>query len=143
MNPRNFGSNPEVIIGKQMMNKEHISRRDQNIVKLVFGIPLFFLIGFMVYSFLTKDNIAVVIKENNLAEDFAGKVVSLFKDEDNHNIKTAVLSNKYKYLLPAAWEDVIKIGDSLSKKKNTLKLEVYRQGQPKLVLDYSNTYKKK
>ncbi len=125
-----------------MVDKELISKKDKNIIGLIFGIPILFFIGFVGYSYLVRDNINNVKKENDLNATFGGKVVNLFRDEHNHNIKTAVLSNNYIYLLPSDSEDTIKIGDSLSKKKNTLKLEVYRQGQPKMILDYHDTYKK-
>jgi hypothetical protein len=60
----------------------------------------------------------------------------------DHNIKKAVLGNGYVYFMPPQWERFIEVGDSLSKKKNTLILEVYKKDQSKLVLDYRDTYKK-
>ncbi len=89
------------------------------------------------FEFLTK-----AVSELPLEEQFEGKVDSLFQDDRDHNIKKAVIGSRYVYSMPRKWEGIIEVGDSLVKKKNTLELSVYRQGQLKRVLNYRDTYKK-
>ncbi|RYF13184.1 MAG: hypothetical protein EOO42_19130 [Flavobacteriales bacterium] len=113
-----------------------------NIQKLGYAIPITLVIALGIYMFLTRNNMHASMK-NDLEEQFEGKVDSLFQDKSDHNIKKAILSSKYVYSMPRKWEGIIKIGDSLSKKKNTLEVEIYRQTQVKQVLDYRDTYKKK
>lgn len=128
-------------MGTSIMNK-HLSKQDKNILRLILGIPLLFFMGFVAYTFLNKRDIVEVIQEDDLALNFTGNIDSLYIDLNNHSVQTALLSNGYKCFLPRKWLGIIKTGDSLSKKKNTFKLEVFRKGSVDFILDYRDTYKK-
>ncbi|MFA6275703.1 MAG: hypothetical protein WC622_03080 [Pedobacter sp.] len=128
-------------MGTPLMNIEHISKQDKNIITFVIGIPILFFLGFVVYTFFNSRDIAEVIKEDRLTLNFNGNVDSVYRAKQDHNVQFILLDNGYKCSLPAKWENMIKAGDSLSKKKNTLYLEVYRKNDSKLVLDYRDTFK--
>ncbi len=106
-----------------------------------YAVPITLIIAFVAFMFLTRNEMPSFMK-NDLEEQFEGKVDSLFLDKQDHGTKKAVLSSGYIYFMPGKWESLIAIGDSLSKKKNVLEIRVYRDGQPKVVLDYRDTYKK-
>ncbi|WP_233260916.1 hypothetical protein [Pedobacter sp. HMWF019] len=53
-----------------------------------------------------------------------------------------MLANKYRYEIYSLWERNIEIGDSISKKKGSLKLDIYKKGNTKITLDYRDIYKK-
>lgn len=58
----------------------------------------------------------------------------MYFDERNHNVKTAVLDNARLYPIYRNWERQIEIGYSLSKKKGSFLLEVYKRNKAKLTL---------
>ena len=60
-----------------------------------------------------------LMMKDDLNENFAGRVDSLFFDKSNHNGKYAVLNNNRVCPIIRPWENYIKIGDSLSKKKGS------------------------
>ncbi|WP_316784899.1 hypothetical protein [Pedobacter frigiditerrae] len=111
------------------------------IEKLGYAVPVILVMAIAIYMFLTRNDMSGSMK-NDLEEQFEGKVDSLFQDDRDHNIKKAVIGSRYVYSMPRKWEGIIEVGDSLVKKKNTLELSVYRQGQLKRVLNYRDTYKK-
>ena len=81
--------------------------------------------------------------DRDLNESFVGNVDSLYRDKNNHNVKIGVLSNGYKYKIPPLWELRIEIGDSLSKRKGSLDLYIYKKKMELIILDYRDIYKKK
>lgn len=97
---------------------------------------------FFICSIAFNDTTEKVIKDHDLAENFASKVDSLYWDRQNHNVKIAVLANGYKYQIFRKWESKIQIGDSLFKRKGSFKLIVYRDNNIKTTLDYRDIYKK-
>lgn len=129
-------------MGREIIDVKQISKKDVSLIKWVIGIPSLFFIGFVLYMFLTKENINNVIKKTDLNEEFSGNVDTIFRDKSNHNVQTVRLTNGYVYTVTPAWENHFKVGDSLSKKKNSLELEVYRKNKLVLILDYNDTYKK-
>lgn len=122
--------------------KENISKKDNTIVLLVFGIPLLFLIGFVLYSICSGPSVIELIKKDNLAENVHGTVDSLYLDVQNHNTKFAILRDKKEIPIFGNWERYIEVGDSISKNKNSFIFEVYKKNKTKIVLDYRDTYKK-
>ncbi|SHE56148.1 hypothetical protein [Pedobacter caeni] len=75
------------------------------------------------------------------ALDFNGKIDSVYYDQKNHNTKTVVLKDGYTYGIWAAWEPFIEIGDSLSKKRGSLDLIVYKKNKGKMILNYQTLWK--
>ncbi len=122
--------------------KENISKKDNTIVLLVFGIPFLFLLGFMLYSIYSAPSLTELIKKDNLAENVHGTVDSLYLDVQNHNTKFAILRGEKKIPIFGNWERYIEVGDSISKNKNSFIFEVYKKNKTKIVLDYRDTYKK-
>lgn len=124
------------------MKIEMIPKKDSVIIYFVFGIPMLLLIGFALFTMLHGPSKNELIVIDDLSEGFTGKVDSMYFDERNHNVMTAILDNVRLYPIYRNWEYQIEIGDSLSKKKGSFFLEVYKKNKTKLTLDYRDTYKK-
>ncbi|GAB2693530.1 hypothetical protein GCM10027037_16220 [Mucilaginibacter koreensis] len=60
---------------------------------------------------------AEIILKRAIPLDFHGKVDSVYRDEQNHNVMYVILSTGYVYAVYADWENKIRLGDSLSKNK--------------------------
>ncbi|WP_131539559.1 hypothetical protein [Pedobacter nototheniae] len=119
-----------------------MNRASKIILYSIFIIPVILLFSFFFWLVFFDGTTEEVIKDSDLAENFAGKVDSLYFDKQNHNIKIAVLASGYKYQIFRRWEYKIKIGDSLSKRKGSLELIIYKDGEVKAILDYRDTYRK-
>ncbi len=124
------------------MKKNLISKKDSRIIYFVFGAPILVLIGFVVYTAITGPGTQELIMAEDLAEDFTGRIDSLYFDERNHNVKTAMLNNSQLYPIYRNWERYIEVGDSVSKKKGSFLLEIYKKNNTRMTLDYRDTYKK-
>lgn len=124
------------------MKKNLISKKDSRIIYFVFGAPILVLIGFVVYTAITGPGTQELIMAEDLAEDFTGRIDSLYFDERNHNVKTAMLNNSQLYPIYRNWERYIEVSDSVSKKKGSFLLEVYKKNNTRMTLDYRDTYKK-
>ncbi|WPV00203.1 hypothetical protein SNE26_00280 [Mucilaginibacter sp. cycad4] len=72
-------------------------------------------------------------------ETINGVVDTLYNDKANHNIRTAILTNKTKYQIESEWENKIEMGDSLFKAKGSFLLEMYKRNGQKVILDYKST----
>jgi hypothetical protein len=79
--------------------------------------------------------------QNMMQEDYNGVVVKKYIDKANHNSPMLRFSNKKEIAIFGRFYAVIKIGDSLIKNNNSLKILVYR-GDSKLVLDINDALKK-
>jgi hypothetical protein len=125
-----------------MVKKELISDTDNKIVYFVFGLPVLMLFGIVFYTSITGPSLQELIIADDLAENFNGKVESLYYDKRNHNVKYATFKNGQKYAVFRNWERYIEVGDSLSKQKDSFFLEIYKKNNEKKILDYRDTYKK-
>jgi hypothetical protein len=90
------------------------------------------------YVFLGLDTPSVkeVILKDALPMEFQGRIDSVYYDKMNHNTKTVILSDGYKYELYRDWEPMIDLGDSLNKKKGSFKVDVFKMNGKKVILDY-------
>jgi hypothetical protein len=80
------------------------------------------------------------ILERDSLETVNSVVDSLFTDDRNHDVKTAILHNGQFFQIVPEWESQIGVGDSLHKKKGSFLLEVHNKDARKnKVLDYRNT----
>nr|WP_276901611.1 hypothetical protein [Pedobacter kyonggii] len=113
-----------------------IPKTDKIILYSLFSLPLIFLIVVFFSGLFGKTRKELML-EDCLSENFTGRVDSLFWDKQNHNVKTAILSNGYRYQIFPNWELKIKHGDSLSKKIKTLHVELFRNHKRVDVLDYN------
>ncbi len=119
-----------------------MSSKDKKIFFSVLGFPLVLLFVFVTYNiFFGKSGKEWFLKEE-AKFFFKGKIVSEYREEDNHNIKVVVLNDGYKYQMMGEWEDLINVGDSISKKKDSLYIIVVKPDGEKLKLDYAEAVKK-
>ena len=65
----------------------------------------------------------------------------MYFDIDNHNVKYVVSSTKMKFAILRRWEPYIEVGDSISKKRNSFLLKVYKKSGNRMVFDYRDNYK--
>lgn len=108
----------------------------------VFFIPVILLTAFFFCLIAFNETAEEVVMDHDLTENFASKVDSLYYDKQNHNVKIALLASGYKYPIFRKWESKIQIGDSLSKRKGSFKLIIYKNNNTKTTLDYRGIYKK-
>jgi len=112
---------------------------DKIILLVVFGsIPLG-LILFLIYSAAFGPTLKQTILKRDSLETVSGVVDTLFNDERNHNIRTAIFKNGKIFQIAPEWELKIEIGDSLYKKRGSFFLEVYKRLGQKINLDYRKT----
>lgn len=76
-----------------------------------------------------------IIKEP-AALNFNGTITSTYRAKNNHNAKMVVLKDGYTYSIWAEWETLVEIGDSLSKKRGSLDVVVYKKNNSKIILNY-------
>ena len=116
-----------------------LSKVEKIILFSIFGsVPagvLFFFIFSMIFCPSTKQ----LITERDSLENIDGVVDTLFNDNRNHNVRTAVLNNNQVFYILREWEPKIEVGDSLYKKKGSFFLEVHKKQGGKIVLDYKST----
>jgi len=121
---------------------EKIPKKDNAIIYFIMAIPICFLIFCFSRSAIFGPSTVELIQQDNLMEHFHGKIDSLYFDRENHNVKYAESKNKDKYPIFRNWEAYIQLGDSLSKNKNSFKLEIFKRNGSKIVFDYRDNYKK-
>ncbi|MBB6499994.1 hypothetical protein [Pedobacter cryoconitis] len=124
------------------MTKKKISIQDSIIVGIAVVVPLLFLIGFVFHSIISSPSTVEIIQKDNLMKHFNGRINRMHFDEENHNVKYAVSTKTEKFPIFRNWEPYIEIGDSLSKTKNSFKLEVYKKNGSKIIFDYRDNYKR-
>jgi hypothetical protein len=109
------------------------------IIYSIFGSIPVGLFLFFVFSMIFGPSTKQVITKRDLSENVNGVVDTLFNNDRNHNIRTAILKNNQIFQILSEWESKIEIGDSLYKKKGSFLLEVYKRSGKKVVLDYRLT----
>ncbi|MDF2432831.1 MAG: hypothetical protein JWP44_2462 [Mucilaginibacter sp.] len=118
-----------------------MSKIGKIIIYSIFGSIPAGLVLYFVYCMLFGPSTKQVITASDLSENVSGVVDTLFNDERNHDIRTAILKNKSTFQILREWESDIEVGDSLYKKKGSFFLEIYKKGGKKIVLDYRSTIK--
>lgn len=90
-------------------------------------ILLILAIGF--YSTYRKGN-CKPSKESYIKLACKGKVIAKYRDHENHNFRTIILQNDQKLYMVSQLArqiyDVVELGDSLYKKKNSRELILYK-----------------
>lgn len=117
------------------------SKKDNLIIYLVFGIPLLVLIFYGVQSMFYGPTRNERMLKDDANQHFAGRIESFYFDKNNHNGKYAILRNNETCPISRPWERYIEVGDSLSKKKDSFFLIIYKKDHKKLILDYREIYK--
>ena len=120
-----------------------LSKVDKIILYCIFySIPVALLI-FFVYSSIFSPSTKQVIRARDSLENVNGVVDTLYNDDRNHDIRTAILKDKSTYQIFRNWESDIEIGDSLYKKQGSFLLNIYKKNGKKIVLDYRTTIESK
>ena len=116
------------------MKKENF--RSFYIALSVLFSPLIFLLIFNLYNIFFGKSGKELLLEQDINLHFNGKVISEYRQYSDHNVKVEVLNNGYEYKVWQEWEDLISVGDSLNKKKDSLYIIVTKPTGEKIKLDY-------
>ncbi|SKC10546.1 hypothetical protein SAMN05660477_03048 [Soonwooa buanensis] len=69
------------------------------------------------------------------------KIEKIYHDKRNHNTMTLTGKDKNQtYTVEREWEKEFKIGDSIVKKKDSLRIFLYRNQKLDTILDYRNIF---
>jgi hypothetical protein len=124
------------------MNDEKKYEKALYIALIVLFSPL------LLYVFWTFCNIfwgksgKELFLEEEAQLEFKGKVIEEYRERDNHDIKVEVLNDGYEYRVMQEWERLIKVGDSISKKKDSLYVILIKaETGEKIKLDYEKLIK--
>jgi len=98
-------------------------------------VPTFIFVVFIV-NVTWGPSSRQTMRRNDSLESVNGVVDTIFNDAANHDIRTAILTNKAVYQISELWANDIHVGDSLSKNKGSFFLEVYRKSKKVNILDY-------
>ncbi|SEO26169.1 hypothetical protein SAMN05192574_106314 [Mucilaginibacter gossypiicola] len=112
---------------------------DKIIIYCIFGSVPMCLVLFVTYNLTFGPSTRQVIIQNDSLEMVSGVVDTVYNDALNHNIRTAILTDKTRYQIIPEWENKIEEGDSLYKAKGSFLLEIYKREGKKIVLDYRST----
>ena len=95
---------------------------------LIYITSILFAIG-IIWISRTNDKESWKKVSKTIADNgFSGIVLQKYIDDENHNDPIAILSSKQKINLWSFY-DKVEVGDSLSKPKGTMVMEVYRNGK--------------
>lgn len=100
------------------------------------------VIVFMIWKKYYASTVEEEIFERESPVTFHGIVDSTYYDKGDHNVKKAILSDGYIYNIDGKWESIIYLGDSLSKNKDDLKVEVHKKDGQQVILDYRELAKR-
>jgi hypothetical protein len=112
---------------------------DKIIIYCIFGSVPMCLVLFVSYDLMFGPSTREVIIQRDSLEMVNGVVDTLYNDKPNHNIRTAILTDKTKYQITPEWESKIEAGDSLYKAKGSFLLEIHKKKGEKIILDYRST----
>ncbi len=104
-------------------------------------IVLLIIAGFVIWRIFDKSTTAQIILSGVKNDKFQGIVDSVYRDKSDHNAKKVRLTSGYLYSLYPEWESKVAIGDSLSKKQNSVVVEVFKSNGNKIILDYKELVK--
>lgn len=116
-----------------------ITKNQKILLYITFGLIPAWIIGMALWFAFPSHSLESTLSVKS-AEAFTGRIDSLYNDSDNHNFKTALLSTKFEFVLERAWENSFSVGDSVSKKKGSLVIEVFKKNK-KMILNYKDVIK--
>lgn len=112
---------------------------DKIIIYCISGSMPLCLVLFVSYNAVSGLSMREGIIQRDSLEAVSGVVDTVYNDKPNHNIRTAILTNKTVFQIMSEWERKIEAGDSLQKKKGSFLLEVHKKSGEKIILDYKTT----
>jgi hypothetical protein len=86
-------------------------------------------------------SVSELVVEGSLSLNFNGRIVATYREKHSHNELRAKLSSGYVYGIYADWENRLGVGDSLSKKKGNVFVEVFKANGNKDTLNYKKMVK--
>jgi len=113
-----------------------ITKQQKVILYVTFGLVPAWMVGMLIWFLIFPTNPQEDFLKRMAKERFNGKVGSLYFNSRNHNVKTALLSDKYKFELFPEWEGSVSIGDSVIKNDTTPIVRVLKAGGKIITLDY-------
>lgn len=121
------------------MDNFDISKTGKIILFYIIMIPLSVMIAFLIYGmfFDSTSPQEYYLKEHRQFK-LNSTIIQIYRDKKNHNNQTLVFRSDTLITLPPAWENNFKIGDSISKKSKSLKIEHYRGRKLLEVLNYDD-----
>lgn len=110
------------------------------IILVISLLPPFIFLGYYFFSgvFGNKTRKEVFI-EMMKEESFSFKIDSIYRDRWNHN--TLTMKGKKAIDITTsegAWENLFKVNDSIVKKRDSLKIYIYRNKKLDTILDYND-----
>jgi uncharacterized membrane protein len=124
------------------MNDEKKYEKTLYITLIVLFSPLLLYVFWMFYNTFWGKSGKELFLEEEAQLEFKGKVIEEYRERDNHNIKVEVLNDGYEYRVMREWERLIKVGDSISKKKDSLYVILIKaETGEKIKLDYEKLIK--
>jgi uncharacterized membrane protein len=124
------------------MNDEKKYEKTLYIALIVLFSPLLLYVFWMFYNAFWGKSGEELFLERKAQLEFKGKVIEEYRERDNHNIKVEVLNDGYEYQVIPEWERLIKVGDSISKKKDSLYVILIKaETGEKIKLDYEKAVK--
>lgn len=116
-----------------------ISRKDSKIIFLALFIPLAVLLGVVLVESIRMPKNQYFFEIRKKAS-FHGVIDSVYRQSDNHNVMTVTAKGQL-FEIERIWESKFIIGDSVSKYKDSLTIELYRDGKLMEILDYNDLLK--
>jgi hypothetical protein len=110
-----------------------------NIIKTIISLMLF--AGFLLWRKFDHTTGAQLILNGIKDDEFNGRVDSVYRERQDHNIKKVKLANGYIYGLYPEWESKVEKEDSLYKRKGSVIVVVIKKNGTSINLDYSELVK--
>lgn len=113
-----------------------LKKKDTAIVLLTLLSPLLFLAGFVFWQ-SRQETPGQFFYEERAQREFHGVIDSIYRQKDNHNVMT-IMAKEQNLGIEGLWESKFRLGDSVSKDKGSLLVELYRNGDLIEILDYKD-----
>ena len=123
------------------MENIEVDKKVKVFLFLMIFFPLIGLFGWIFWEAITDSKTheeAYLESEKKVL--FIGKIDSVYRLKMSHNTLT-LKAKKQNFYVPYRWETKFQLGDSISKKKDELIVEHYRNGELIEVLDYRDIAK--
>jgi hypothetical protein len=118
-----------------------MSSKRENQIGLFKIILTLFMVGLLWLINRNSPPTSELVVKGALPLNFKGKIVAMYREKYSHNELRAKLSDGYVYGIYADWENKLSMGDSISKKKGNVFVEVFKANGHKDTLDYKKMVK--
>lgn len=107
----------------------------------VCATPILFLFLYVNWNYIfNPKSRAEVFLESRLEKNCSGKIDSIFRQKNNHNILTLRTKN-CSFEVDYPWENKFQLGDSISKKVTESTIKIFRKNKLIEILDYRDIAK--